>query len=189
MAIQPWETPKTDFIIDSLHTVDDMNRVENNLLHLKQKPHDDFDLMGRKGQGWYTSAATEVLFWVVKRIPPRTSLYIRESMKCFPNSGGEDQYFALQLDVPAYVTYPLNNHLTWHTAPDTNPLIRWISTKTVRKRIEHYTYDDVGLKLMTNPLYVSAYIQFIARSYCFNTTDHAPEDTIYMRFHIGYNDI
>lgn len=187
MTIQTWASPVTDWELNSIQNVDDINRVENNLLHLKQSPCEDFDLMGRVGQGWFTSAATIIMFYVAKRIPPRSSLYLREVSKCFPNPDGNKRYVLLKLN--SIETYPANTNLNWYTAPDVNPLVRWISTKGSNMYIENYFYSDLGLKLVSNPLYVSAYLSFICESLTSISAKNSPEDTVYMRFHVGYDDI
>lgn len=189
MAIQAWVSPKTDFELNDVPNVDDLNNIEQDLLHLKQYPNDDFDLIGRLGQGWFASAQTFIMFYVVKRIPPRSSVYIREASKCCPNPDGELRYTALLMQASSVVTYPKNENLTWHTAPDPNPLIRWKGSKPTHTQIEHFYYDDLGLKLMTNSLYVSAYVEFVGYMFSLSSGEFSPEDTLYMRFHIGYDDI
>ena len=185
--MQEWIPLDTDWTIDDLPDVDSFNNIEKDLIHLKERPCDDFDLMGRTGVNWFTSSATVTMFYVVKKIPPRSSLYLREVSKCFPMPDGHKRYVLLQLNTN--VSYPSNSNLVWYTAPDKNPLVRWISNKNPNKHIELYHYDGLGLKLMSNPLYVNAYIRFIGQMLTPSTGKFSPEDTLYMRFHIGYDDI
>jgi hypothetical protein len=185
--MQQWTPVKTNWGEDDIHTVEAMQRVENNLKHLKETPCDDFELIGRTGQGWFTSAATVNMFWVVKKIPARSSLYLREVSKCFPMPDGDRRYCLLRLT--SAVSTPSNSQLLWYTKPDANPLVRWISSKSTRKYIEHYNYENLGLKLMTNPLYTNAYLEFVGQMLTPITGRHSPEDTLYMKFHIGYDDI
>ena len=185
--MQAWEAVKTDWEEDDILLVSDMNRIEGNLKHLKEVPSDDFDLIGRTGRGWFTSAETITHFYVAKRLPARSSLYLREASKCFPNPDGDYKYLGLYIS--SIVTYPANSNLVWYTAPDNDPLVRWLSAKTGRTFIENYYYEDLGLKLVTNPLYEPAYLSFIGKSFAVAQARTSPEDTMYMRFHIGYDDI
>jgi hypothetical protein len=187
MTIQPWTPTKTDWQPNDVQDYSDMNRLEKNLLHLKKQPCDDFELSGKMDIDTYTSAET-IPFWrVVKILPPRSSLYLKEASKGFPQGGGNIRYILLELT--SAKSSPSNADLVWHTAPDINPLVRWISIKNSFQFIENYYYPESGLKLVTNPLTVNALLLFTAKSLAPSATLNSSEDTITMLFHIGYNDI
>jgi hypothetical protein len=206
--MEAWTPVITTWGLNDIQSVDDINRVENNLKHLKEKECTDFDILGdyfqtgHESNGWWTDARSFLLFSIVKIIPARTTLYLKEVSKWEDATYlGVARYVTLALD--AAKTYPANVNLNWFTAPDTTGIvessteqpfktetIRWISTKPSTQAVENFYFADTGLKLVSNPLYVDAYVSFVGRVRATNLSiKSGVKDTLYMHFHMEYDDI
>lgn len=189
MTIQAWTQMQKEWEQDDIPTVDSLNTVENNLLHLKQKPCEDFDMSGILGRETTTNHPVP-MFNAIKRLPARSTMYLKEVSKCTPRPDGQLLYPRLNLGIRT-VTYPAWDDLQWNTAvidPDDIGL-RWVGTEDPHTYYEHYYYEDLGLAIVTNPLYVSATLELWGNMASAALAKHNPENTLYMRFHVGYNDI
>lgn len=188
-AYHSWTPMTKQWMQDDIPDVDTLNIIETNLLHLKQRPCEDFDMFGILGRE-VTSGYTQTMFHTIKRLPSRSTLYLKEASKCTPRPDGQLLYPRLNVGT-RIVTYPAWEDLQWHT-PTIDPediSLRWVGTEDPHTYFEHYYYEDLGLAIVTNPLYVSATLEIWGNMAPIALAKHNPENSLYMRFHVGYNDI